>query len=302
MVYTSGQGQHPDQILSSAKGKNMKRNLFVVLTVLLAICFSSAQAATLPAGKILYIDSAAANTNYLATINPDGTGKVRLTTAFNNIMFPRFNESSGWIGFTNKTPEMGSEIYLLNKTGDRVRRVLTGAAFEDFSPDGKFFLYTTCDGKAELYVYSLERKQANKISQDLKVTAANWSADGAWVAVSALSDDGTSDLYLISTLAQGIKRLTATEKVNESFPVFSKDGKFIVYFTDRHGENELEYLAVDQTEVQRPIVRGIYPSLSPDNSWVVFQEGNTVGMATIEGLEMKTLTPGRTPVWISNSR
>ena len=97
---------------------------------------------------------------------------------------------------------------------------------------------------------------------------------------------------------QGIKRLTATEKINESFPVFSKDGKFIVYFTDRHGENELEYLAVDQSEVQRPIVRGIYPSLSPDNRHVVFQQGNTIGMASIEGLDVKTLTAGRTPVWI----
>ncbi len=276
----------------------MKRKILYILLAFQFVCCLAAQAATLPTGRILYIDSPAPDTNYLAAINPDGNGKIRLTAAFNNIMFPRFNEASGWIGFTNKTPEMESEIYLLNKSGDRLKRVLTGAAFEDFSPDGKFFLYTTCDGKAELYVYSLERKQANKISQDLKVTAANWSADGAWVAVSALGEDGTSDLYLISTLAQGIKRLTATEKVNESFPVFSKDGKFVVYFTDRHGENELEYLAVDQTEVQRPIVRGIYPSLSPDNSWVVFQEGNTVGMCTIEGLEMKTLAAGRTPIWI----
>lgn len=272
--------------------------MLIVLLMVQVIFNFSADAAELPSGKILYIDSPAPDSNYLATVNPDGSGKVRLTPAFNNIMFPRFNEASGWIGFTNKTSDMTSEIYLLNKTGDRIRRILTDAAFEDFSPDGKFFLYTTCDGNAELYVYSLDRKQANKISQDLKVTAANWSADGAWIAASVLADDGTSDLYLISTLAQGIKRLTDTTGINESFPVFSKDGKFLVYFTDRHGENELEYLAVDQTEVQRPIVRGIYPSLSPDNRWVVYQDGNTIGLSTIEGLETKTLLPGRTPCWI----
>ncbi len=271
--------------------------LIVLIMVQVLFCFA-AQGADLPGGRILYIDSPAADANYLATINPDGSGKIRLTPSFNNIMFPRYNEASGWIGFTNKTSDMTSEIYLLNKSGDRLRRVLTDAAFEDFSPDGKFFLYTTCNGKAELYVYSLERKQANKISQDLKVTAASWGENGEWIAVSALTEDGTSDIYLISTLAQGIKRLTATEKVNESFPVFSKDGKFLVYFTDRHGDNELEYLAVDQSEVQRPIVRGIYPSLSPDNSWVAFQNGNTIGLCTIEGLEMKTLTAGRTPAWI----
>lgn len=276
----------------------MKRKLLIALLLIQTLFGFAILAADMPEGRILFIDSPEPDANYLAVINPDGTGKLRLTPAFNNIMFPRYNEASGWIGFTNKTSDMTSEIYLLNKAGDRVRRVLTDAAFEDFSPDGKFFLYTTCNGKAELYVYSLERKQANKISQDLKVTAANWSADGAWIAVSALTEDGTSDLYLISTMMQGIKRVTATEKINESFPVFSKDGKFLVYFTDRHGENELEYLAVDQSEVQRPIVRGIYPSLSSDNRHVVFQQGNTIGMASIEGLDVKTLTAGRTPVWI----
>lgn len=280
----------------------MKRKMLILLLIAQAMINFTANAtdsaAEMPTGSILYIDSPSPDSNYLSTINPDGSGKTRLTPAFNNIMFPRYNEASGWIGFTNKTSEMTSEIYLLNKAGDRLRRVLTDAAFEDFSPDGKFFLYTTCDGNAELNVYSLERKQANKISQDLKVTAANWSADSEWIAVSALTEDGTSDLYLISTLAQGIKRLTATEKVNESFPVFSKDGRFLVYFTDRHGENELEYLAVDQSEVQRPIVRGIYPSLSPDNRWVAYQDGNTLGISTIEGLEVKTLTQGRTPCWI----
>ncbi len=298
LVYTDGQGEIPAHLTVKKGTKNMKRNLFFILVIVSLVIIQSASADALPTGRILFIDSPAPDSNYLASINADGTGKIRLTPSFNNIMFPRYNETSGWIGFTNKTPEMGSEIYLLNKAGDKLKKVLTDAAFEDFSPDGKFFLYTTCDGKAELFVYSLERKRANKISQDLKVTAANWSSDGEWVIVSALTDDGTSDLYLISTMAQGIKRLTATEKVNESFPVFSKDGRFIVYFTDRHGANEIEYLAVDQTEVQRPIVRGLYPTLSPDNRWVAYQEGNTIGVSTIEGLESKTLVSGRTPFWI----
>ncbi|MEW6713049.1 MAG: hypothetical protein AB1403_24730, partial [Candidatus Riflebacteria bacterium] len=234
----------------------------------------------------------------LATISPDGSGKQRLTPAFNNIMFPRYSEKSGWIGFTNKAPDMTSEIYLLNKTGDKLKKVLTGAALEDFSPDGKFFLYTTCDGKAELFVYSLERKRANKISQDMKVISANWSADGEWIAASVLESDGSTDLYLISAFAQGIKRLTATEKVNEAFPVFTADNKYLVYFTNRYGKNELEYLDLAANQVQRPVISGIYPALSPDNKWVTFQEGNTVGIARIDGLDKNTLIKGRTPYWI----
>jgi len=276
----------------------MKRNLIFVFIFAVVLTCNALMASDNISGKILYIDVAGPDSHFLASIKPDGTGKTRLTPAFNNIMFPRYNEASGWTGFTNKAANMTSEIYLLNKAGDKLRKVLTDAAFEDFSPDGKFFLYTTCDGKAELFVYSLERKRANKISQNLRVTAANWSANGEWIAVSALTEDGTSDLYLISTLAQGIKRLTDTKKVNESFPVFSKDGKFIVYFTDRHGENEIEYLAIDQSQVQRPVLRGLYPSLSPDNSHIVFQLGNTIGISKVDGLDQKTLVNGRTPVWV----
>lgn len=249
-------------------------------------------------GKILFIDSPAKNKSYLATVLPDGTNKQRLTPAFNNIMFPRANEKSGWIGFTNKTSEMGSEVYLLNKSGEKIRRVLTGAAFEDFSPDGKFFLYTTCDGKAELFVYSLERKRANKISQNLRVVSANWSADGEWIAASVLEDDGSTDLYLISAFAQGIKKLSDTRKVNEAFPVFSADNKYLAYFTNRYGKNEIEYLSLVDKKVQRPIINGIYPTLSPNNMMIAFQIGNTIGISKIDGLDKKVLVKGRTPCWI----
>ncbi len=249
-------------------------------------------------GKILFIDSPATEKNYLAEISPDGTGKKRLTPAFNNIMFPRYNQKSGWIGFTNKTKNMKSEVYLLNKDRDKVRRVLTDAAFEDFSPDGKFFLYTTTKGKGELYVYSLERKRANKISQNLKVVSASWSPDGEWIAVSVLEDDGSTDLYLISAFAQGIKRLTVTQKINEAFPVFSADNKFLVYFTNRYGENELEYYDIKEKKLQRPLVTGIYPTLSPDNKWVAFQEGNTIGVSRIDGVNKNNIVKGRTPFWV----
>ncbi len=276
----------------------MKRTVLIVVMLLIAASLSAQGEKPSMIGKILYIDSAAPDSHFLTSINPDGTDKTRLTPAFNNMMFPRYNETSGWIGFTNKAPDMTSEIYLLNRTGDRIKKVLTGGAIEDFSPDGKFFIYTTCDGKAELFVYSLERKRANKISQKLKVTAANWAPSGEWIAASALAEDGTNDLYLISTLAQGIIRLTDTKKINETFPVFTKDEKYLAYFTDRYGSNELEYMNIENKQLQRPNVVGLFPSLSPDNKHVTYQVGESIAVSRIDGLDIDVLTPGRTPVWI----
>lgn len=270
-----------------------------MVTLLVALMMVSVNNRAYASGRILFIDSPEIDKNYLAVINPDGTEKKRLTPAFNNIMFPRYSEKSGWIGFTNKTPEMESEIYLLNRAGDRVRRFITGAALEDFSPDGKFFLYTTTDSKAELYMYSIERKRASKISQNLKVTSASWSSCGEWIVVSAMTADGTLDIYTISTLAHGIHRITNTPGVNEAFPVFSNDKKYIVYFTNRYGSNEIEFMELETGETQRPLLTGIYPTLSPDNKWLAFQEANTIAVSQIDGLEHTTLVRGaRFPSWI----
>lgn len=293
----------PDFVLM--EGKNyMKTKLSVVILIFILLSFAYYAGATKleapPAGQILFIDSPEANRNYLAVIGANGNEMKRLTPAFHNIMFPRYNKKSGIIGFTNKTESLESEIYLLNKAQNRVARLLIGAALEDFSPDGKFLLYTTTDGKGELYVYSIERKRASKISQNLRITSASWSHDGEWICVSALSEDGTSDLYLISTLAQGIRRLTHTPGVNEAFPVFSKKGDFLVYFTDRYGKNEVEYYEIETGDFHRPVIAGVYPTLSQDDIWIAFQEGNNVGISRANGLDSTTLVSGaKFPLWLN---
>ena len=193
---------------------------------------------------------------------------------------------------------MKSEIYLLNSRGNKIRRVLTDAALECFSSDGQFFLFTTCNGKGELFVYSLKRKRAIKISQNLKVTSADWSPNKNWVVASVLENDGATNIYLISTVALGIIQVTNTPKINESFPTFSADGKFLAYFTNKSGRNEIEYYDLKKKKIQTPTISGMFPSVSPDARWVVFQHGKTIHIARSDGLEVKTLCKGKTPIWV----
>lgn len=270
----------------------------LLVAVLLAAPRVCAADAPPPDGKILYVDTSEAGKTYLAFIHPDGTGKERITPAYSNIVFPRLCEVSGWIGFTNKLPDMRSEVYLLSRDGKKIKKLFDGSALEGFSPDGKFLMYSTCDNVAALYTYSIEQKTAVKISQDLRVTAADWSPSGDWIAVSVLTDDGTNDLYMISTLAQGIIRLTDTKGVNESFPCFTKDGKNLVFISDRYGSSELEYLDLSNKQLHRPIITGLYPSLSPSNVWVAFEKGDEVCISQANGLDIKTVAKGRTPCWV----
>lgn len=272
-------------------------------TIALAMLLTTgAQAAgnTNLSNKILFVEKESNGSTYLSVMDPSGANKKRLTPSLFNIVFPRYSEKSGWVAFTNQTEKMVSEIYLLNRTGDQLRKILVNACFEDFSPDGKSFLYTSTDEKSSLYVYNIARKQATKISQDLKVTAASWSSNGEWIVTSVLTQDGTLDLYLISCYAQGIIRATETLGVNEAFPSYSADNKKIAFYTNRHGENEIEILGVGTKEniaLSRPMLVGTHPSFSPDDKMLVYQQGEDIVVSDIGGLRSRKIGKGKTPYW-----
>ncbi|MBR4328987.1 MAG: PD40 domain-containing protein, partial [Candidatus Riflebacteria bacterium] len=242
-----------------------------------------------------------AGSTYLSVMDPNGANKKRLTPSMFNIVFPKYNNKSGWVAFTNQTANMSSEIYILNKNGDQLKKILTNASFEDFSPDGKSFLYITTDQNASLYVFNIAKKEATKVSQTLKVTSANWSPDGEWIVASVLTDDGTLDLYLISCYAQGIIRATETPNVNEAFPMFSNDNLKVAFYTNRHGDkNEIEILGVgvkNNLALTRPLLVGTHPSFSPDDKSIVYQDGEDIYVSDLNGHEPTKIGTGRTPYW-----
>ena len=271
----------------------------MIFLILFAVAAKAADNPSL-SDKILFVEKEKTGTTYLSIMEANGANRKRLTPSLFNIQFPKYSPKTGWIAFTNQTPKMVSEIYILNRNGDQLKKILTNASFEDFSPDGKTFLYISTDSKSSLYVYNIARKQATKISQNLKVTAANWSPDGEWIITSVLTDEGTLDLYLISCYAQGIIRLTETPKYNEAFPMFSNDNQKIVYSTNRYGDNEIEILGVgvkNNVALARPMLLGTHPCFSPDDKRIVFQQGDNICISDLSGLKSKKLGSGKTPYW-----
>ncbi len=251
--------------------------------------------------KILFVEKEKAGSTYLSVMDPNGANKKRLTPSMFNIVFPKYNNKSGWVAFTNQTANMNSEIYILNKNGDQLKKILTNASFEDFSPDGKSFLYITTDQNASLYVFNIAKKEATKVSQSLKVTSANWSPDGEWIVASVLTDNGTLDLYLISCYAQGIIKATDTPNANEAFPMFSNDNMKVAFYTNRHGDkNEIEILGVgvkNNLALTRPLLVGTHPSFSPDDKSIVYQDGEDIFVSDLNGHEPTKIGTGRTPYW-----
>ncbi|MBF0406351.1 MAG: PD40 domain-containing protein [Candidatus Riflebacteria bacterium] len=273
-------------------------NCFPVVTIVLIflLAVSNAYAAKLP-GRILYIETLEPGKSFLAVINPDGTGKRRLSPYFSNPVLPKAHGKLGLIGITNRTSSLNSEMFFLKPSHKKCQKLMDGGLFHGFSNSGNFFLFTLSDEKSPLMVFSIKQKIFVKMSER-RIVSANWSPDDNWIAATALMENGTTDLFLISTKAQGIMNITNTPQTNESFPVFASDGKHIAYITDKYGRSEIEFMNTTNRLSRRPLIVGLYPAVSPDDKWICFESGNQIMISRTNGLDQQVLCSGKTPIWI----
>ena len=277
--------------------KLLKNLIAIAFAMFIATGLSAADKKSLE-NKILFVDKVNGGT-CLFVMDPDGSNKRPLTPAKFDIVLPKYNKKTGEVAFTNHTDQMVSEIYILDKNGKELTKVLTDGAFQDFSPDGKSFLYTTTGMQPSLFTYDMEKGQAIKISQSLKVCSANWSSDGRWIVVSAYTESGTLDMYMISCYGEGIHRTTVTPSVNEAFPMYSVDFN-LVYFTNRYGQNEIEIMGAgknDKMGLVRTGLKGTHPSFSPDGKFIVYQDGRNIIVSDLRGTNPKIIGTGTTPYW-----
>lgn len=257
-----------------------------------------------PVGKIIYVDTTERNKNYLVAMNADGSEKLRITPSFYNLSFPRYCKANGWIGFTSrqpneKTKRFDSEIYLMNK--NKIRKAITGASLEDFSPDGKKLLYISNDGNSELYVYDIAKKTKRKISGEYKVLSARWSENGEFIAATCLEENHSTDILLISTFSNNIIRLTHSLGFNDAYPTFMDDS-LLVFNSDA---NEKKEYMIEFMEISRPLIhfksghKGVFPSVAPDKMWLTFEDSGNI-MIAYKTIYKEKIAKGKAPIWIEN--
>jgi tricorn protease len=114
-------------------------------------------------------------------------------------------------------------------TNDGERRRRTGL---QWSPDGAKLLCTDQNGRYT--VYDVATKAATEIAKDKAAQAgdAQWSPDGAWIAMSLGDANGYRSLWLWRAADGSLHRVT-DELWNESEPVWDPNGDFLWYLSDR---------------------------------------------------------------------
>ncbi len=268
--------------------------------LLLAAVFNSNLLAglELPSGKILFVVTEKAGVTYLAASDPFGKEIVPISPKYNNIMYPRVCHATAMIGFTNKKKNMNSEVYLIDLKAKKAFKILDGAAFEGFSPNGKFILYTSCTSEAGLYLYNIETKSSKLVSK-ADIISASWSKDNKWIAASVLTKSGKTDLIKISLANFKTEKITNTATINESFPVFTADGRYMAFCIGRDRNNRVAFFDIEKKSIYETPMAGRNPSASPDNKWVVFENNNSICIGDKDGKRVHKVAAGKTPIWFN---
>lgn len=104
------------------------------------------------------------------------------------------------------------------------------------SPDGKWMAYGDKDWR--LWVFNFEEKKARQIdaSQVEPFPDLAWSPDSQWLAYVRVADNTYPQVWLYSLKTGNATALT-TDRVNSFSPVWSPDGKWIYFLSERHLES-----------------------------------------------------------------
>ena len=110
----------------------------------------------------------------------------------------------------------------------------------------------------------------------LKVEYLSMSPDQTKIAF--MASDGDSEIFIADLTANGKVTQITKNNIADRFPVFSPDGEWLAFHSDRDGNIELYVMRVDGSEVKRVTVNPAIDataSWSPDGKWLSFHSDQT---------------------------
>jgi Tol biopolymer transport system component len=103
------------------------------------------------------------------------------------------------------------------------------------------------------------------------------SPDGASIAVSARDGDANDRDIWVHDIASGKKRVVASAKGNDNFPLWSRSGKEIIFTSNRSGDYDLYRTSLDADGPPALLYNAAQPqfsrSWSPTGRWLLFTQG-----------------------------
>jgi Tol biopolymer transport system component len=167
---------------------------------------------------------------------------------------PAFSPDGERIAF--RSARDGGGLFVMGRTGEGVRRVTRQGYNPAWSPDGKSLVFTSISmefrpqnstGRSELWIGTVDGSTPPHKIYDGDATMPSWSPDGQRIAFNQALTVGSHVSVMTIPIAGG--EPTRVEGVDEEIawnPVWSPDGRYLYFISNRGGSPNIWRLAIDQ--------------------------------------------------------
>jgi Tol biopolymer transport system component len=181
-----------------------------------------------------------------------GKNPTNLTSdSLENETTPAFSPDGNLIAFHSAREPSG--LYIMEATGENPRRLSDLGYHPSWSPDGKQIVVGTewvgvhsnkSTSPSALWIIDVATG-AKRLLTEGDAAQPSWSPDGERIAYWYWSTEGRGDIATIP-VAGGMPVRVTSEDSTEWNPVWSPDGKYIYFASDRSGSMNLWRIAVDE--------------------------------------------------------
>lgn len=177
--------------------------------------------------------------------------QTRLTDDAHDNNFVDLSPDDAWVAFVSNR-DGNEEIYRMRVDGTALERLTDDPARDIhpyFAPDGASILFnsTRGNGSLDLYRMTLADRRVERLTDTTHSDTCARDSPDARTIVFLRNDVTMDDVMLMDVESGTITNLTNTPLVMDGWPVFSADGRWIIYSTTLTGAHSVHRVHPDGT-------------------------------------------------------
>jgi Tol biopolymer transport system component/serine/threonine protein kinase len=219
-----------------------------------------------PDGEFFVYSGGDASGNYDIYLQRVGGEKaINLTESSAEDDFtPAYSPDGRYIAFRSERD--GGGIFLMGATGESVRRLTDFGFNPTWSPDGEEIAFATHEtiwdrraGESQVWAVRARSGEKRLVTKEDAVDPS-WSPNGHRIAFCSIYRDGNREIYTLPATGGEATAVTQDAQRDEH-PVWSPDGKYLYFSSNRGGSTALWRVRIDEAsgralDVPQPVTSG----------------------------------------------